>query len=610
MKENYRIAIVGVGPRGLAIFERIIAHARRHERLSLELLLFNKSAPGPGCHVAEQSPILLLNTAADQVTQFPAYAEGDQAERIQGPDFAEWLHTREIGQKNGAAGRKKQCICDTYQPRALYGAYLKNAFALLLNACPPNVAAQLFTDTVSASQRLPNGGWSLTAGDKIFPDVDFLHLATGHNMPLTGGKATNSTLPLIEQPFPIESQLAEITADMTVAIEGLGLTAFDIIAELTIGRGGRFVAQGHEDELIYIPSGREPRLLAYSRSGLPLSARPVNQKGLEGAPQHRHFTAQVAARLQAAAPVNFQSDILPLLIRDMEEAYYTAMMRAGELPPMGRSAEDWVERAIEATPPHKRFCWDKLQQVIPPDALQTPAAFAVFLEQHLRADLREANRGNLHSPLKAACDVLRDLRERMALVIDFKGLTGESQRWLYHEFLPLLKLLSVGPPKERIAQFLALMAAGVLQADFGPGSRCEATPDGWLVRSGVWDEHTAPADLLIWARIPAAGPISDSSLIGGLLADGWARRFRNGDFTCGGLEVTRTMNVVAADGSAVPNLWATGVVTEGSRFYTFVLPRPGAPSRFEADAETAVQSMFAAIDCAAESVKLAELMAV
>jgi hypothetical protein len=43
------------------------------------------------------------------------------------------------------------------------------------------------------------------------------------------------------------------------------------------------------------------------------------------------------------------------------------------------------------------------------------------------------------------------------------------------------------------------------------------------------------------------------------------------------------------------NLWATGVVTEGSRFYTTVLSRPGAPSRLEEDAENSVGAMFQSI---------------
>ena len=51
----------------------------------------------------------------------------------------------------------------------------------------------------------------------------------------------------------------KISPQAVVAIQGLGLTGHDVIAELTVGRGGRFAETG--SRLRYLPSGREPRLL-------------------------------------------------------------------------------------------------------------------------------------------------------------------------------------------------------------------------------------------------------------------------------------------------------------------------------------------------------------
>ena len=61
--------------------------------------------------------------------------------------------------------------------------------------------------------------------------------------------------------------------DSTVAVSGMGLVAVDVVTALTIGRGGEFVENG--DGLRYRPSGREPRLQLFCRSGLPFTAKSV-----------------------------------------------------------------------------------------------------------------------------------------------------------------------------------------------------------------------------------------------------------------------------------------------------------------------------------------------
>lgn len=595
----YRVAIVGVGPRGLAIFERILAYAKSRDSLRLEVLLFSDGAPGPGCHHTDQSKFLLLNTAADQITQFSTSPDSDAA-GIDGFDFVQWIRQRiRQGEARGLVAESGESINDSYQPRALYGEYLKDVFTHLVRACPPHMNVRVIEHPATSAERMDSGKWMLTANDEGFADIDFLHLTTGHNLASSWTPEPRTVPWSIDNPFPVTQRLAEVGSDLTVAIEGMGLAAFDIIAELTLGRGGRFITKDGGG-LEYIPSGAEPRLLVFSRSGLPLKARPMNQKPFTGRPDVRHFTEEALEALQAERPLDFEKRVLPLLVRDMEDAYYGAMVRSGGYPDemvakledgSWKEVPDWTERIARSLPVEKRFSWEKLVHPVPKEALKTAEAFKVFFQDHLREDIAEASRGNLYSPIKAACDVLRDLRERIAEAVDFRGLTGESQAWFYGVFLSQLKRLSVGPPKARIEQFLALIDAGVVRADFGPGAICNVESDGWRLRSRYWPEHAAKADLLVRARVVTPDP-NASPLLRGLVAAGRARRFTNGVFGYGGLEVTRTMNVVACDGTIVSDLWATGVVTEGTRFYTYVLPRPNAPARFEADAEMAVRAMF------------------
>lgn len=155
----------------------------------------------------------------------------------------------------------------------------------------------------------------------------------------------------------------------------------------------------------------------------------------------------------------------------------------------------------------------------------------------------------------------------------------------------MLKRLSVGPPKERIAQWIALSQAGILHADLGPDVRIEYIRKGVILRSERWPQFAVLADALLDARLPVDGP-GDDPLLERLCDSGVARYFQNSDYSSRGLDVDRKLNLIGGDGRPVPTVWALGVATEGARFYTFFLPRPYARSRFEQDAETAVDTMF------------------
>ncbi len=87
---------------------------------------------------------------------------------------------------------------------------------------------------------------------------------------------------------------------------------------------------------------------------------------------------------------------------------------------------------------HKRCCpgipifsWKAIVDPIPEEALQSRKAYQVWLRTFLDFDVQEARRGNIVSPWKAACDVLRDVRDNLRNAIDFGALSAES----HHEFM-------------------------------------------------------------------------------------------------------------------------------------------------------------------------------
>lgn len=616
----YKIAIIGLGPRGLSVFDRIIAYARNDATATpLELYLFDSKEFGPGCHTTDQADHLLVNTVACQMTQFSDDTVRGAGPLLYGPSFSDWLSSN-----RDASGARAEIDRNGYYSRALFGDYLRWGFEYLKKLAPPHMTIFLHNYAGVDDLSWQDERWHVSYDGCAYL-ADFAFLTTGHarkvlsdsERALTGkvdaARARNPKLQLVLEPYPIRNAVSSVTAGDAIAIEGMGLTSFDLIAQLTQGRGGKFEPCGKMEpvgRLRYRPSGHEPQILLYSRSGLPLTARAVNQKGVFGQykPKFLTFAKLESLRREAGGgQLDFQKQIIPLLWCDMQFAYYfaylhhqrdkiAALMFSNEFMACDSAAarQALIDRNVSRK---DQLSWDKLVDPVPPLALKSRRQFDDWLRGHMWRDVEHAMRGNLDSPVKSACDVLRDVRDVVRGAIDFGGLYEHSHRWVLAEFLPIMNRLAVGPPKERIAQMLALMDAGIVRADFGPGASCTLDEGGasFVVR-GYWPGEEATANVLVRGRASLPGPLEDKSpLMRKLVQRGIVRPFMNGQFHPGGITVDRNMNVVAQDGGAQTTLWALGTLVEGCKFYTFVLPRPGANSTTMVDAGRAVGNMFDAI---------------
>jgi uncharacterized NAD(P)/FAD-binding protein YdhS len=621
----YKIAIIGLGPRGISVFDRIIAYTRNDPTATpLELYLFDSKEFGPGCHTTDQADHLLVNTVACQMTQFSDDTVRGAGPLLYGPSFADWLIS-----KNSALGKgtdaKIEIDRNGYYSRALFGDYLRWGFEYLKSMAPPHLTIYLHNYAGVEDLQWDQQRWQVSYDGCNFP-ADFVFLTTGHARKVLSdsekkltravdqARASNPRLQLVLEPYPIRNATSSVTNSDTVAIEGMGLTTFDLLAQLTQGRGGKFEACTGKMEpagrLRYRPSGQEPRILLYSRSGLPLTARAVNQKGVFGQYKPKFLTFAKLEELRAQADggqLDFEKQVIPLLWADMQFAYcfawlhqkrdkIAALMFSNEFLAAESAAarQVLIDRHVDR---REQLSWAKLVDPVPPLALKSRRQFDDWLRGHMWRDVEHAMQGNLDSPLKSACDVLRDVRDVVRAAIDFGGLYEHSHRWVLSEFLPIMNRLAVGPPKERIAQLLALMDAGVVRADFGPGAKCELDADsaGYVVH-GCWDGDAERANVLVRGRASLPGPLEDKSpLMRSLVERGVVRPFMNGQFHPGGITVDRNMNVVDRDGSSQTTLYALGTLVEGCKFYTFVLPRPGANSTTLVDAGRAVGRMMDAI---------------
>jgi len=274
------VTIIGLGSRGLGVLERIVALARNEDPGQIIIHAVDPSCTGAGVHDVGQPDYLLLNTTCGQVSMFPGTLSVGAATAASGPNLHEWALSRGLrlaadGFTVGPAGRQLEAT--DFLPRRLLGEYLTWFYQQLKRGLPDHVR---LVEHRSEAVDIETGpaGLVITLADGTAVPADFAFLTTGYTPNASTGNAStpHASTPaprLITEPYPLPERLAAIAPGQTVAIGGFGLSAMDAVSCLTVGRGGRF--RRDQGDIGYEPSGREPRIVMYSRSGVPCRARPL-----------------------------------------------------------------------------------------------------------------------------------------------------------------------------------------------------------------------------------------------------------------------------------------------------------------------------------------------
>lgn len=624
------IAIVGAGPRGLSVLERLLAIARVLDPPSagagLTVEVIDPHEAGAGRVWREdQSGVLLMNTVIGQITIFgpdPA-CPGQET----GPSLLDWLRARP-----GAGG------CDwgpnDYAPRRLYGEYLADAYRKIVDERPDWVRVRTRRDEVvrlvEAESRYAlhhRSGRRSIADCVVLATGHQRTLLTAHQQELADFARDRPGVRYVPADSPADMPLEQVSRDDVVALRGLGLTFYDIVALLTEHRGGTFV-RDETDALVYRPSGREPRIVAGSRSGVPFPARGVNQKRVHDAYQPAHCTSaridalrESARRARVDDRLDFRTEVLPLVMVEVHRTFLTNLVRQRSGETSGAEFLDAFDRTVRSGGDLRALRrsfdvdvplpeLDSLARPFEGLRFASPRHFAAHLTRYLEEDLRQAGQGNLDGPLKASLDVLRDLRGVLRQAVDHNGLLPDSQRWFESWYAPRNSLLSAGPPALRVEQLGALARAGIVEV-VGPGAQFET--DAATGRFSVASPHVAGSARTATWLVEASSPDPQlrrnaSPLYVQMLADGVVTEHVNpaaggsaAAWPTGGVAVTtRPFNVVDAAGRVRPSLFVLGIPTEHTRWFTQVgSSKPGASTSFTRDAEAiAVASLARVLGCA------------
>jgi len=639
-----QVCIVGAGPRGLSVLERLCANARRLPGRStaaphLLVHVVDPCAPGAGrVWRTEQPAELLMNTVSSQITLFT-----DDSVRIdgpieRGPSLYEWAASVASGQTGrdlppAVLAEARALGPDDYSTRSFYGHYLAACFDRVVAGAPAHVRVVTHATLAVALDDGDRPGDAFD-GDRprqtvrladgtVLADLDAVVLAQGHlpsrpsaAQARTARLARTHGLTYLPPANPADLDLSALEPGTGVLLRGMGLNFFDYMALLSTGRGGRFVPDrtAGPGALAYLPSGAEPHLFAFSRRGVPYQARGENEKGAAGRHLPRLLTVELVERLRAdpQRPLRFREDLWPLIRREVETVFYGTL-----LDQFGRSDERadlelrYLALADDAgtsalldevgIDPALRFDWDRVLHPLRGLTFPDRTAFNDWVLRYLDADAREARRGNVSGPLKAALDVLRDLRNEIRLAVDHGGLDGAShQQELQGWYTPVNAFLSIGPPARRIEEMAALVRAGVLRLT-GPDTRVDldVREHCFVARSAAVPDVPVRTRVLVEARMPEPDlRRTGDALLLDLLDRGQCRPFaiRGASGTrheTGALAVTaRPYRLTDVDGRVHPRRFAYGVPTEGVHWVTAAGIRPGVDSVTLGDSDAIARAVL------------------
>ena len=479
-----RIAIVGLGPWGLCALERVVTLARQDLPRGSEVAVhvIEPGTPGSGVYDITQPDYLLLNNPCGQLTLYPFETESYQPSY--GVSLYDWVTARGyrwVGDRCAVDPSGDPIEPHHFLPRRLMGEYLQWFYRALLSSAPPSLhvvhqqtsAIDLLARRDGCEEvRLANGGTVV---------VDHVIVTTGHtpNQDVSGSSAI--------RPYPVTSYVERIPAGTKVAVSGMGLVAVDVVTALTTGRGGEFVPEG--GGLRYRPSGREPMLRLYNRSGLPFTAKPVSGSERVSVYEPLICTPEAVGALTGKTGgsrrrVDVRKELLPLVFAEMYVRYYAQMAfqaegsRAAGSAVRQRLRAAWLEGRFEGELARLASSFGSFDAEAlffgSQSSYQSSDDYERFVYQALVDDLREAEVPGGRSPIKSAAWVFRIFRDSIRSVVELGGLTLDSYLDFNGDICSRSHRLVAGPPALRSRQMLALMDAGVVRMPYGPAPARES----------------------------------------------------------------------------------------------------------------------------------------
>ncbi|WP_427004759.1 FAD/NAD(P)-binding protein [Pseudarthrobacter sp. H2] len=635
--QNIRTALIGAGPRGTSVLERLLANwaqagAGHGGAQALHIDVIDPYPAGPG-HVWQpgQSRLYLMNTQSFYPTVVPE--DPELAEPLAGHTFDRWRELQQRHPHPSLAAQERHELSGLgpadFPSRALYGRYLRRTVEELLTCLPAGVTVD-FHEMAATSVRRAGAGqdgdvrFDVGLADGAVLTVGSVVLALGHldarlNPEQRELQAAAEELGLLYFPpaAPADVDWSRIPAVKPVLVRGMGLNFFDMMGQLTEGRGGTFLAADTAAEggagLRYLPSGREPLIIAASRRGTPYRAKAALAGYYPAAVSLRYCTEAALARFaEAGIRPAFDHDLWPLLHRDALWAYYSTLARSqpgailtdpaeflraleAALRPHAHTTAKWegaVDSVIDVhVRPAHRLDLLGLAAPLAGRSFGSRAELDAAVVDYLLDDARRSALGE-DDPVKMTIGALHHGRAVLKTAVADGGITDES--WvagLRGWFESFVEGLASGPPALRAEQLAALVRAGVVRfvgpdpkfgVDRKAGTFTAASP--WVgggpdagAEGGAVVGDPVAAAAMIEALAPANRvSVNESPLLEQLLAEGLVRprlmmTAEGTPVQTSGLDVApHPYRPLGANGSVTEGLYVLGLQLSAAQWGTAI----------------------------------------
>ncbi|GGF94329.1 adenylate cyclase [Rhodococcoides trifolii] len=591
-----KVAIVGAGPRGTGILERLVARAATDPR-PVHIDLVDPYSPGAGrIWRKDQDTLLWMNSVAADVAMFTDPTSSVSSPVDPGPTLGEWVvaHREKLSAMPDISSEVERFTTTSFASRTLHSYYLAWVFDRALAAAPEHVSIEVHRATVL--DIVDDGDRQvLTLDDGTTLHADSVVLAQGH--PDSSESEREKTL----RSYALENNLVYVgpgyTADLDpspvpegepVLVAGIGLAFVDWMVLLAESRGGLFYREP-SGSLSYTHSGREPVLYVGSRRGVPYHAKISYSIADARPPLPRYF---VPAAFPGTDTLDFRTQVWPLASKELAGAHYYELFRSHPERTSGSwedfdavfAAHDWSSSRIREL--EEEFV-PKREDRIDLDRLDRPLAGETYgglddvqsrVIAYGEADLYRSADPEWSSDA-AVFSALLSVYATVGELVRTERLSSETvardvEGWLHSFF----SFVASGPPPERLEQMLALARAGVIRF-LGPDTRF-GTDDGQFVARSSSQPDVVHARAYIEARLPIPSiEFSGDALLRTLHARGAVREIRASATSPAKLAVDGHSRLVDAHGNAHPRRFAVGPWVAGHT-WSGAFPRPGINAGF------------------------------
>ena len=609
------VVFIGGGPRTAGVLERIAANRSELFTGPLDIHVVEPYVPGSGrIWRYDQHPGLLLNSTAADVTMFTDGSVECLGPAVPGPGLAEWAAGVVDGSITDVPDfpqllweQLRQLNRASFPTRQLQSQYLEWFFRRTAKSLGRSVTVHR-TMAVDVTA-LEGGGHAVELANGRTLRADILVNALGHtdSRPDAASAAWSGFARRhggfhAAPGYTTDVDYSPLAPGQDVIVSGMGLAFVDLLVLLTEGRGGRF-EETSDGGLRYVASGREPRLWAGSRRGVPYHSKiSATLRGEAPGPLRFFTAAAVEALLERHGELDFRRDLWPLIAKEAGYGYYRELLTGSP----ARAAMDWDEFAAR----YAALDWysarrEELVAAAVPDSalhldlerLDRPLEGRRFTD---RQDVQDAVAGYIehdlalrdspdHPETLALFLALLHVYMEVGRVVPLERLNARSQQAVHGWWHGFFSFVDSGPPPHRLRQMLALHRAGLLQF-LGPNLEISTDEaDGTFRASSPQFPGTLAATAFIEARLPGTSvarslnPALESLHRSGL---GTEQQLLTADgiHSTGKLLVTSRHQLVDAQGQPQATVFAVGPGTSGWGAGAFARPGTNAAPFRENDA--------------------------